>query len=110
MINRRQLVIDLKKEYALINRYEIYLRSILLRTVDGGLDLINCIGPIHAELVDWICDHIDDLSEEVLVGIERVLLHGDKRGIDEHILCAAHNTAIRLYKDYLEYVLGVVSI
>jgi hypothetical protein len=111
MINKRDLVIKLRRTYRELNRYNVYLRSIFFRTCPECSKFIEDRFTGVEETVDIVCNNIGDMTEEQLGYVERVLLNGEELDLSgKNISVLAHETSLTLYTNYLEGIYYLDSI
>lgn len=106
MLNRRDLVVALRVEYLVLNRYDTYLRSMFFRTCPGVNDFIKRHFTGVEETIDIVVDHMEELSVDQLDHAQRTLLEGQEIDLSgKNVGGAIKETAYKAYVNYLENML-----
>lgn len=103
MIDRRQMVIDLRRIGRELTLYDLYLRTIYLKSYEPAKEFIEKHFTGVEETIDILIDGIEEMEEAIIDHAWRVMIGGhliDKSG--RSIDRVAKETALGLYRSFLE--------
>jgi hypothetical protein len=103
MIDRRQMVIELRRVSRELTLYDLYLRTIYLKSYEPAREYIEAHFTGVEQTVDILIEGMDELDEALIDYGWRVMINGellDRSGKD--IEKVAKKAALELYRASLE--------
>jgi hypothetical protein len=103
MLDRRQMVIDLRQVSRRLTLYDLYLRTIYLKSYEPAKEFIERHFTGIEETIDILIENIEEIEGELASHMVSTMINGepiDKSG--RNIGRVAKEASMRLYRTYLE--------